>query len=119
MVFWTIAIVVTALACAALYYAGRGRRVNATTGAVDDATAAHYRLQLKEIEGDVASGGRGEAGGLAARGEMARELIRLKDEAGTARADGHRPRLLIAIGATAILAFGAYSLIGRPDLPSS
>ena len=117
--FWLLAIVVTAVACAALYYAAAGRRVNATTGAVDDATSAHFRLQLGEIESDIASGRLNEAEGKAARAEMARELVRLKGEA---RRDGgavRLPVLLLAIGATAVLAFGAYAYLGRPDLPSA
>lgn len=118
--FWLLAIIVTAVACAALYYAAAGRMVNATAGSVDDATAAHFRLQLKEIDTDIASGRLGESEGLAARGEMARELIRLKGEAKSGGAEGgQRPVLLIAIGATVLLAFGAYSLLGHPDLPSA
>src|SRR5690606_28637003 len=49
IVFWVLAIIVTAIACAALYYAAAGRAVNATAGPVDEATTAHYRLGLKEI----------------------------------------------------------------------
>ncbi len=118
--FWVLAIVVTAVACAALYYAAAGRTVNAGAGAVDDATSAHYRLQLKEIDSDIASGRLGEAEGTAARGEMARELIRLKGEAKNLAGDAQqRPALLIAIGATVVLAFGAYALLGSPNLPSA
>src|SRR5689334_3883257 len=116
MLFWILAIAVTAVACAALYYAAAGRTVNASGGAVDDATAAHSRLQLKEIETDIASGRMGAAEGTAARGEMARELIRLKGEARTAGTDGSRAALLIAIGATVVLAFGTYTMLGQPEL---
>lgn len=120
ILFWLLAIVVTAVACAALYYAAAGGRVNAAAGAVDDATAAHFRLQLGEIEGDVAAGRLGEAESLAARGEMARELIRLKGEGPRATAGAlQKPVLLLAIGATAAVAFGAYAFLGNPDLPSA
>jgi cytochrome c-type biogenesis protein CcmH len=119
--FWLLAIVVTVIACAALYYAAAGRTVNAGAGAVDDATTAHYRLQLKEIDADIASGRLGEAEGVAARGEMARELIHLKQEArpDTDSDKRNKPVLLMAIGATALLAFGAYAALGNPELPSS
>src|SRR5688572_29850121 len=80
ILFWVLAIAVTAIACAALYYAAAGKPVNATGETVDEATAAHFRLQLKELDADIASGRLGEAEGLAARAEMARELIRLKGE---------------------------------------
>lgn len=87
---------------------------------MDDATASHFRLQLRELEGDVASGRLGEAESLAARGELARELIRLKGEDGPAASGTlRRPVLLLSIGATAVLAFGAYVFLGHPDLPSA
>jgi cytochrome c-type biogenesis protein CcmH len=120
MVFWVFAIAVTAVACAALYYAAAGRTVNATAGGIDEATSAHFRLQLREIDTDIASGRMGEAEGTAARGEMARELIRLKGEG---RGDGgsgqQRAVVGVAIAATAVLAFGTYALLGTPDLPSA
>jgi cytochrome c-type biogenesis protein CcmH len=120
ILFWLLAILVTVIACAALYYAAAGRAVNAKPAAVDDATAAHFRLQLKEIEADIASGRLGEAEGVAARSEVARELIRLKKEPHSASVSETRqkPVLLMAIGATALLAFGAYSALGNPELPS-
>ncbi len=110
----------TAIACAALYYAAAGKPVNATAGTVDQATAAHFRLQLKELDADIASGRLGEAEGLAARGEMARELIRLKGEKrGPAGRAQQRTPFVIAVIATALLAFGAYGVLGNPDLPSA
>jgi cytochrome c-type biogenesis protein CcmH len=120
MVFWVLAIAVTAVACAALYYAAAGRTVNAAAGAVDDATAAHFRLQLREIETDIASGRMGEAEGTAAKGEMARELIRLKGEGRAAGSGGQqRTLMLVAIAATAVLAFGTYLVLGQPNLPTA
>ena len=119
--FWLLAILVTVIACAALYYAAAGRAVNASAAAVDDATAAHFRLQLDEIDADIASGRLGEAEGTAARSEVARELIRMKKESRVASDSARRqtPVLLMAIGATALLAFGAYSALGNPDMPSA
>ena len=116
--FWIFAIVMTAIACAALYYAARGRRVNKVPAGADDATSAHFRLQLKEIEGDIAAGRLGEAEGVAAKGELARELIRMQGETGRA-VGGERPWVVpAALLATALLTFGAYSLLGNPGLPS-
>src|SRR5690606_30871374 len=106
ILFWLLAIAVTAIACAALYYAAAGRVVNASGGPVDDATTAHYRLQLREIDADIAAGRMGGAEGVAARAEMARELIRLKAEGRAAAAGagrGQRPVLLLAIAATAVI----------------
>jgi cytochrome c-type biogenesis protein CcmH len=119
ILFWVLVIAVTAIACAALYYAAAARPVNATAGAVDDATAAHFRLQLKELDADIASGRLGEAEGLAARGEMARELIRLKTEGRARVGDQPKAPFAIAVAAIALLAFGAYGVLGSPDLPSA
>lgn len=117
-VFWIFAIAITAIACAALYYAAGGRRVNAVPAASDDATTAHFRLQLKEIEGDIAAGRLGEAEGLAARSELARELLRVQNEAART-AEGSRPWLVpAALLATMVLAFGTYSFLGNPGLPA-
>src|SRR5690606_39727625 len=121
ILFWLLAILVTVIACAALYYAAAGRAVHASAAAVDDATAAHFRLQLDEIDADIASGRLGEAEGTAARSEVARELIRMKKESRVASDSARRqtPVLLMAIGATALRAFGAYSALGNPDMPSA
>lgn len=116
-VFWIFAIAITAIACAALYYAALGRRVNATPAPVDDATTAHFRLQLKEIEGDISAGRLAEAEGVAAKGELARELLRTQNE--QRQVAGNPGRMLpLAILATALLAFGIYSFLGNPGLPA-
>jgi cytochrome c-type biogenesis protein CcmH len=118
-VFWLLAIVVTGVACAALYYAARGQVVNATAGAMDSATTAHFRLQLKEIETDIASGRLNPAEGQAARAEMARELVRLKQETAPGRtAPAGAAWVPMAVVATAILAFGVYFYLGEPEAPS-
>lgn len=116
--FWIFAIVITAIACAALYYAAGGRRVNAVPAGADDATTAHFRLQLKEIEGDIAAGRLGEAEGVAAKGELARELLRMQGEASPASGVSRPWVVPAALLATALLAFGTYSFLGNPGLPS-
>jgi len=119
MIFWSLAFVVTAIACAALYYAGAGRRVNATAPVVDSPEITHLKLQLKEIESDLALGRLGTAEAVAAKGELARELMRLKATEKQATQTGPR-RGIAAAGAvvTALLAFGVYAALGRPDLPA-
>lgn len=117
-VFWIFAIAITAIACATLYYAAMGRRVNATPAGVDDATTAHFRLQLKEIETDIGAGRLGEAEGAAARGELARELIRAQGEQRRAAGVGQAWMMPLALLATAVVAFGTYSFLGNPDLPA-
>jgi cytochrome c-type biogenesis protein CcmH len=119
MLFWSLALVVTAIACAALYYAGAGRRVNATAGVVDSPEIEHLKLQLKEIDADAAVGRLGAAEAVAAKGELARELMRIKAQNRPAGGAGGR-RGIVAAGAvvTAVLAFGVYGALGRPDLPA-
>ncbi|MDP1731513.1 MAG: c-type cytochrome biogenesis protein CcmI [Devosia sp.] len=121
MVFWILVIIVTAVACAALYYAAMRRPVNAAAPAAPDATTAHFRLQLKEIVADSASGRLGQAEALAARGELARELLRMRSEkpGGTQEGTGRLDRLLpLSVLLVAVLAFGAYGFLGSPQLPS-
>jgi cytochrome c-type biogenesis protein CcmH len=120
MVFWTIAIAVTVLACAALYYAAAGRAVNAAAGVAGDPVTAHHRLQLSELEADIAAGRLGEAEGVAAKGELAREVLRLRGE--TKSVDGGRPgRAVIAlsVAVVAVIAVATYAAMGKPDLPSA
>ncbi len=122
MLFWILVIIITAIACAALYYAARGRPVNATGGAIPDLTTAHFRLQLREIEADAAAGRLGTAEALAARGELARELLRNKGtDSDHAASPPSRAGLLmpLSILLVATLAFGAYGFLGSPELPSS
>jgi cytochrome c-type biogenesis protein CcmH len=119
MVFWALAIAITAIACAALYYAALGRPVNATAAGTDDATNAHFRLQLREIEGDIVAGRLGEAEGVAAKGEMAREVMRLEAEGkATPAPKDRRGVFAVAAVATAMLSFGVYGFLGNPQLPS-
>lgn len=119
MLFWSLAIVVTALACAALYYAGAGRRVNATANVVDSPEIQHLKLQLREIESDAENGRLGAEEATAAKAELARELMRIKGEAHPlVRAGGRRGIVVAATLASAVLAFGVYGALGRPDLPA-
>lgn len=120
MEFWLLAIAITAIACAALYYASAGRAVNAAPAPADAAIRAHHRAQLREIGSDLASGKLTEAEAAAARGELARELIRLEQET---PATGKGPNLsrapvVVSLVLTALIAFGAYAYLGQPGLPS-
>lgn len=121
MIFWVLAFAITATACAALFYAAAGRRAIAGAPAPADAVEDHFRLQLREIEADAASGKLGGAEAEAAKAELARELLRSrKDKAGPAPSQSGtvRPLLLGATAAVALLSFGVYGLLGHPDLPA-
>lgn len=121
MLFWLLALLITAIACAALYYAGAGRRSDVPVEAEEPLELAHLKLQLREIESDAALGRLEPAEALAARGEVAREVMRVK-AASTARANGRAPRQLlvgVAVVATALLSVGVYAALGRPELPAA
>ena len=66
MIIWILALILTAIACATLYYAGAGRMVNAGRD-VADATTEHFRAQLRAIEVDAAAGRLGAAEATAAK----------------------------------------------------
>jgi len=121
MLFWLLALVVTAIACAALYYAGAGRRLSLPVVEEGAPELAHLKLQLREIDADAALGRLEAAEAVAARGEVAREVMRVK--AGTTiSSKPSAPRQLLvgaAVAATAVLSLGVYAALGRPDLPAA
>jgi cytochrome c-type biogenesis protein CcmH len=117
MIFWSIAIAVTAIACAALFYAGAGRTVNAAGPESDDPND-HFRRLLAGIEADEQSGKLDATQALEARGELAREMLRTKGESrGEARDLGRAP-LLVGLATVAVVSLGLYAVLGRPDLPA-
>lgn len=119
MLFWFIAIAVTAIACAALFYAAGGRTVNVTEPESANSNS-HFRQVLAGIDADLAAGKLGEAEAKAAKSELAREIIRLKAESGKAAAAGDlgRTPLLVGLAGIVVLAFAIYAALGNPDLPS-
>ena len=120
MLFWFIAIAVTAIACAALFYAAGGRTVNAAAPQLDDPNS-HFRLVLSGIDADLAAGKLGEAEAGAAKAELAREMLRLKAEAKTAAPSNQRfgrPALFAGLGGIAVLSLGIYAVLGSPNEPS-
>ncbi len=117
MTIWLLALLLTAIACATLYYAGAGRTVNAGQ-TVADATAEHFRAQLRAIDVDAAAGRMGDAEATAAKGELAREVIRLKGETVEKTASAGKAAIYIPIALVAVLSIGTYAYLGRPDLPA-
>lgn len=118
MIFWLIAIAVTAIACAALLYAGRGRMVNATTPESTDPNS-HFRLVLAGIDADLAAGKISADDAIGAKGELAREMLRAKTESSPAAPrEMGQGTLLVGLGLVAVIALGAYAVLGSPNLPS-
>ncbi|MHA6298109.1 c-type cytochrome biogenesis protein CcmI [Devosia sp. CAU 1758] len=118
MIFWSIAIAVTAIACAALFYAAAGRTVNAAGPDLADPND-HFHLLLAGIEADERAGKLDAEQALAARGELARELLRSKDDSrGRAGPGLGRAPLLIGLAAIEVIALGLYAVLGQPQLPA-
>ena len=116
MTIWLFALLLTAITCATLYYAGAGRRVNAAHSAVD-ATAEHFRAQLRAIDTDAAMGRLGAAEAVAAKGELAREVMRHKAEG--ASKSGGSIAIWVPVVLVAAISIGTYAWLGRPDLPAA
>lgn len=118
MIFWSITIAVTAIACAALLYAALGRAVNAAMPAGGDSDR-HFRALLAGIDADLASGKLGPAEAEAARGELAREVLRSRADASPRpRQDLPKSAFAAGVAGIAALSFGLYTVLGSPDLPS-
>lgn len=117
MIFWSIAIAITAIACAALFYAARRRGVNAAGPETLDANS-HFSQLLSEIDADLANGRLAPDQAVAARKELAREVMR---SGGTGPVEGAafgRTPLLAGLVGVAAIAFGLYAVLGSPDQPA-
>jgi cytochrome c-type biogenesis protein CcmH len=122
MLFWLLALAVTAIACATLYFAGIGREEAAVAAPLDEpAELGHLRQQLKEIETDAALGRLEPAEAVAAKAELAREVMRVKSETAVKARAGVSRQVLVgaAVAATALLSMGVYAALGRPDVPAA
>jgi cytochrome c-type biogenesis protein CcmH len=119
MIFWFIAIAITAAACVALVYAGAGRMVNSATIQTPEDTD-QFRALLDGIDADLASGKLDELQARAAKGELAREMLRARKETRThvSRQLGRAP-VIVGSVAVAAIAFGFYGLLGSPNLPGN
>jgi cytochrome c-type biogenesis protein CcmH len=116
MTFWLLAITIAIVASAALSYAAAGRMVNAGAGAAGD---GHFRLQLREIEADVAAGKMAVAEALSAKAELAREVVRQRrDDSPAITRPLPRFALPVAIVASLVIGFATYAMLGNPDLPA-
>jgi cytochrome c-type biogenesis protein CcmH len=119
MLFWILAITLTAIACAILLYAAARKGVNASFEPTDPADAAH-RAMLADIERDVVAGRLSAEEAETARVELAREVLR--GRAGRKSPPPASQPFLYVAGATAltvVLAFGVYAFVGSPGLPSA
>lgn len=119
MLFWSIAIAIAAIVSVALFYSAAGRTVNAATASGEAATTTHHKLQLREIETDLASGRLAPAEAELARAELAREVLRQRGEARAAAPSlGRVPVVPLATVAVVGVAFIVYAGVGSPNLPS-
>lgn len=123
MVLWTFVIILTAVVCLTLYFAGKSSSVNADGDTEYKVRTAHLRRLHDEIDADVAANRISEIDAEAAKGELAREYLSAKkandtNEAGVSDSAKQQrwlvPATLVAI---VIGSFGFYTMLGSPDLP--
>lgn len=122
MIFWLSAIAITLITLSVLYYAARTRAVNADVPDPQMAMNAHFKAQLAEIGTDIESGRLSVVEAETAKGELARELMRVNAETDNAQSGAlylpkHFP--LAALLAILLITFGAYAFLGQPGLPST
>lgn len=120
MLIWFTAIAVTAIACVVLFYASGSRTVNVTNPETGSDNS-HFRLVLAGIDADLASGKLGEAEATAAKGELAREIMRVKADDSRAAGEGlafGRTQMALGLGAFAAISLGLYAIYGHPEMPS-
>lgn len=117
MSVWLAAVLLTALCCAALYYAAARAPVNARSGTANTGPVALYRAQLSELERDLGAGNIAESDAEAARAELGRELLRQEAEAKGRDSAALRTSPLLALPVIALVALGTYWALGQPGMP--
>lgn len=121
MLIWTLALIVTLAVLTALYYAGERDKVNVDTSDARAAARAHYRAQLDEITNDIDAGRYTPDEAEAAKGELAREVMRLQStnhDSKPAISGGSFIVRFSALAVICVFTFGIYSQLGNPQLPA-
>lgn len=121
MLVWTLVIAVAVIASGALFYAGRAGTVNATTSDVQAAERAHHKNLLAEIDRAEADGHLSAGDAVAARAELARDVLRSKQGKGVVSVERRFSPVLagVVVLGIAVLSVGTYALIGSPTLPDT
>ncbi len=121
MVFWTLVIALTVIACGSLLYAGRAGAVNARPDDPQAPERSHHKKLLAEIDREEADGQLSAEDAVAARAELARDVLRIDREAG---AEGTTRRFSLPVAGLVVvviagLSFGTYAFLGDPALPGA
>ncbi|MEX0345031.1 MAG: c-type cytochrome biogenesis protein CcmI [Rhizobiaceae bacterium] len=119
LTFWTIAIILTAIACLAVLLPVS--RPKATAEASESFDIEVYRDQLAEVDADNARGLIGGTEAAEARAEIGRRILQTKDaENPEGSGGGNSGKWLasIAILSIPLVAVAIYSVTGSPDLPA-
>jgi len=121
MLFWILASAITLITLAALYFASGVRSSTTPTTDRGAAISAHFKAQFDEIADDEENGLLSPVDAEGARAELAREMIRLKTEAGDTgkTPDAASGGVFIAAALTiAVLSSGIYAIFGNPHMSS-
>ncbi len=121
MLVWTLVIALTVIACGSLLYAGRAGAVNATPADPQAPERSHHKKLLAEIDREEADGQLSAEDAVAARAELARDVLRIDREAGTDRQTRRfsLPFAGLVVVVIAGLSFGTYAFLGNPSLPAA
>ena len=128
MTLWIFISLLSAIVLLAMIFAARGGKVAhgadaKTDGIRVDETENHFKLQLADIDANVAAGRLSEDDGQTARAELAREIVShraaLSDRSSPSGVNLNRSLGWI-VGLTGLvsifLAIGAYLYLGSPDM---
>ncbi len=129
MIFWILVITITLMVLASLFIYSKDKsdvsqNINEeeiTTSLKDEQTNVHFKKQLLEIETDLAKGFTSPEEAQAAKGELAREMLRLKYEESQkrhAKLTLSTPVIIITLISIGLASFGTYFYIGKPELPA-
>lgn len=113
--FFLAATLLTALACLAVLMPVLRRRPAPAVGVRDIDV---YRMQLAEIDADLARGAIGAEEAAEARAELGRRILRASGQPGEAPASPAVTRwaMLAAVAAIPLVSWGIYAQIGSPEL---
>jgi cytochrome c-type biogenesis protein CcmH len=119
MVFWTVAALLTLAASLAVLLPLSARRGAAEAAQNHDVEV--YRDQLSELDRDAARGLIAPAEMAEAHAEIARRILKADKTAGATSAQpwvSSRAIAAMAVVAVPLVSWGAYGVLGSPDLPS-
>lgn len=115
--FWILALLILIVCLGAIYYATTQVKNIQSAAEVLEASKVFYREQLSDIEKDVAQGRISAVDAIAAKSELAREVIKLeKETSDVAREDKSKYLAVFALPFIFVVSLGGYAFLGSPNM---